>query len=209
MATGVATQRTGPGGSTAQTSTPTSQSSSVPRSLAAACAPSRLSKATPVSPTTYLVSSPSRVVSCILKIGTASVPPTRSFCVVMRDSSSESILRGTGIRLLPGGSADNPTLARSCVQSRESAGGPDCQDATQEGRKKITAASLRKRAQCTRVSYIRDVQPHQSMPCVTNRDVSRSRTPVGVHLRSAQACAGGVSAGAMREPAARPSRVVG
>ncbi|CEE53406.1 Putative uncharacterized domain protein (modular protein) [Xanthomonas citri pv. citri] len=151
----------------------------MPRSLAAACAPSRLSNATPVSPTTYLVSSPSRVVSSILKIGTASVPPTRSFCVVMGDSSSKSALRGTGVPSLPGGSADDWTLARQCVQSRESAGGPDCQDATQDDRKKITAASLRKRAQCTRVSYIRDVQPHQSMPCVTNRYVRHVRARSG------------------------------
>ncbi|CCG37316.1 putative uncharacterized domain protein [Xanthomonas citri pv. mangiferaeindicae LMG 941] len=65
------------------------------------------------------------------------------------------------------------------MQSRESAGGPDCQDATQDDRKKITAASLRKRAQCTRVSYIRDVQPHQSMPCVTNRYVRHVRARSG------------------------------
>ncbi|QNM63336.1 hypothetical protein XHV734_4642 [Xanthomonas hortorum pv. vitians] len=56
------------------------------------------------------------------------------------------------------------------MQAREPIDKPACHSAVHARRQKITSASLRGRAQCTRVSYIRDVQPHQSMsPIVTMR----------------------------------------
>ncbi|NIK41635.1 hypothetical protein CPBF426_37810 [Xanthomonas arboricola pv. juglandis] len=63
---------------------------------------------------------------------------------------------------LPRGSTDDPTLARRLVQARESIDEADCHGARHHHLQKITSASPRGRAQPTRLSYIRDVQPHQS-----------------------------------------------
>ncbi|CDF63234.1 hypothetical protein XFF4834R_chr38240 [Xanthomonas citri pv. fuscans] len=118
-------------------------------------------------------------------------------------------MRGTGVPSLPGGSADDSTLARHCVQSRESAGGPDCQDAMQDDRKKsqpLRSANARNARVCRTFATCSLISPCRMSPIATC--ATFARTAVGVHLPSAKACVGGIAAGATREPAAQPSRVV-
>lgn len=75
--------------------------------------------------------------------------------------------------------------------------------------KKITSASLHKRAQSTHLAYIRDVQPHQSMPLVTNRCVRGVRARLGTLCRpSVDARPVRIAPGAVREQATIQMRLV-